>query len=93
MIEEMNDQEARKSILIRLRRVEGQVRGVQRMIENEADCGEIMNQIAAIKSAVSQVGLLVFENHARECIARSMQADDNEKSFDEIIKMMGRFIK
>ena len=93
MKDEMNDQDVRKSILIRLRRIEGQVRGVQRMIENEAECGEIMNQIAAIKSAVNQVGLLVFENHARECIARSLQEEDNEQSFDEIVKMMGRFIK
>ena len=87
------DQDSRKSILIRLRRIEGQVRGVQRMIEAEDECGEIMNQIAAIKSAVNQVGLLVFENHARECIARSLQEEDNEQSFDEIVKMMGRFIK
>ncbi|HPT69713.1 MAG TPA: metal-sensitive transcriptional regulator [Syntrophomonas sp.] len=93
MKDEMNDQDVRKSILIRLRRIEGQVRGVQRMIENEAECGEIMNQIAAIKSAVNQVGLLVFENHARECIARSLQEEDNEQSFDEIVRMMGRFIK
>ncbi|HZK86604.1 MAG TPA: metal-sensitive transcriptional regulator [Syntrophomonas sp.] len=87
------DQDSRKSILIRLRRIEGQVRGVQRMIEAEDECGEIMNQIAAIKSAVNQVGLLVFENHARECIARSLREEDNEQSFDEIVKMMGRFIK
>jgi len=93
MKDEMNDQDAHKSILIRLRRIEGQVRGVQRMIENEAECSEIMNQIAAIKSAVNHVGLLIFENHARECIARSLQEEDNEQSFDEIVKMMGRFIK
>jgi DNA-binding FrmR family transcriptional regulator len=93
MAEDMNNQNTRKNVLIRLRRIEGQVRGVQRMIENETECSEIMNQIAAIKSAVNQVGLLVFENHARECIARSLQEEDNEQSFDEIVKMMGRFIK
>lgn len=93
MKEEMNEQEARKNVLIRLRRIEGQVRGVQRMVENEAECSEIMNQIAAIKSAVNQVGLLVFESHARECIARSLHEEDNEQSFEEIVKMMGRFIK
>ncbi|NLV20748.1 MAG: metal-sensitive transcriptional regulator [Syntrophomonadaceae bacterium] len=93
MKQEINDQDSRKKVLIRLRRIEGQVRGVQRMIENEAECSEIMNQIAAIKSAVNQVGLLVFENHARECIARSLSEEDNEQSFDEIVKMMGRFIK
>lgn len=93
MVKNNNDKDSRKSILIRLRRIEGQVRGVQRMIEAEDECSEIMNQIAAIKSAINQVGLLVFESHARECIARAFHEEDNEQSFDEIVKMMGRFIK
>ena len=52
----------RKSVISRLRRIEGQVRGVQRMIEEEGDCGEILNQIAAIKSAVNHAGIVIFEN-------------------------------
>lgn len=83
----------KKSILLRLRRIEGQVRGVQRMIEEDEECGEIMNQIAAIKSAVNHVGILFFENHARDCIFRSINEEDNEQVFNEIVKMMGRFIK
>ncbi len=81
-----------KNLLLRLRRIEGQVRGVQRMIEDGQDCNEIMNQITAIKAAVQQVGILVFENHARECIYRSGTRADDE-SFDELVKMMSRFIK
>jgi len=83
----------KKNILLRLKRIEGQVRGVQRMIEAEDECSEIMNQVAAIKSAINQVGILVFENHARECIYKSINEEDNEQSFNEIVKMMGRFIK
>lgn len=83
----------KKSILLRLKRIEGQVRGVQRMIEEEAECNEIMNQIAAIKSAVNHVGILVFESHARDCIYRAVNEQDNEQSFNEVVKMMGRFIK
>lgn len=93
MEQEIFKSDQRKNIIVRLRRIEGQVRGVQRMIENEAECSEIMNQVAAIKSAVNQVGLLVFENHARDCIARSLSEDDDGESFDEIVKMMGRFVK
>jgi DNA-binding FrmR family transcriptional regulator len=85
--------EIRRKIISRLRRIEGQVRGVQRMVEEEADCGEILNQIAAIKSAVHHAGVLMFENHAQECIARSLQQGDQEQSFDEIVRVMGRFIK
>ncbi|MDD4171542.1 MAG: metal-sensitive transcriptional regulator [Syntrophomonas sp.] len=85
--------ETRRKIISRLRRIEGQVRGVQRMVEEEADCGEILNQIAAIKSAVHHAGVLMFENHAQECIARSLKEGDQERSFDEIVRVMGRFIK
>ncbi len=85
--------EVRKKVIARLRRIEGQVRGVQRMIEEEADCGEILNQIAAIKSAVHHAGIIMFENHAQECIARSLQQGDHDQNFEEIVKVMGRFIK
>lgn len=85
--------ETRRKVIARLRRIEGQVRGVQRMIEEEADCGEILNQIAAIKSAVHHAGIIMFENHAQECIARSLQQGDNDQKFEEMVKVMGRFIK
>ncbi len=83
----------RKSVISRLRRIEGQVRGVQHMIEEEADCGEILNQIAAIKSAVNHAGIVIFENHARQCINKSLNETDQDQSFDEIVRVMSRFIK
>lgn len=86
------EQDNRKDVILRLKRIEGQVRGVQRMIEDESDCSEILNQIAAVKSAINRVGILMFENHARECILNSVN-DNNEERFQEIINMMGRLIK
>lgn len=82
-----------KKVISRLRRIEGQVRGVQRMIAEEADCSEILNQIAAIKSAVHQAGVIIFEHHAQECIARSLQKGDSGEAFEEMVKVMGRFLK
>ena len=61
----MSEEDPRKSIIMRLRRIEGQVRGVQRMIEEGSDCGEVLNQVAAIRSAVNQVGLLVLKTMPR----------------------------
>ncbi|HAA09566.1 MAG: metal-sensitive transcriptional regulator [Syntrophomonadaceae bacterium] len=89
----MGEEDARRNILMRLRRIEGQVRGVQRMVEQEADCGEILTQVAAIKSAVNQVGLLVFENHAQDCLASITQGDSDEEGLKEIVAMMGRLIR
>lgn len=83
----------KRKVISRLRRIEGQVRGVQRMIEEEADCSEILNQITAIKSAVHQAGVIIFQSHARECIARSLQEGESDQSFEEMVQVMGRFIK
>jgi DNA-binding FrmR family transcriptional regulator len=83
----------RKKLIARLKRIEGQVRGVQRMIQEEADCSEILNQIAAIKAAIHHAGIIVFENHAQECIARSLDQEDSVQNLDEIVKVMGRLIK
>lgn len=85
--------EVRRKVIARFKRIEGQIRGVQRMIEEEADCGEILNQIAAIKSAVHHAGVIMFENHAQECIAKSLEEGGRQQSFDEIVRVMGRFIK
>lgn len=86
--------DSRKNVILRLKRIEGQVRGVQRMIEEEAHCSEVLNQISAIKSAISQVGLIVFENHAHDCIRQVLSnEDDSEEKFDEIINMMNKLVK
>lgn len=82
-----------KSIILRLRRIEGQVRGIQRMIEEEADCADVLNQITAIKSAINHVGILLFESHAKDCIYKALHEEETEERFDEIIKMMGRLVK
>lgn len=85
--------DARKDVLLRLRRIEGQVRGVQRMIEEEAECAEILNQVAAIKSAINHAGILVFENHASECIFQALNEGEDGNNLKEIVNLMGRLIK
>lgn len=86
------DETRANDVMLRLKRIEGQVRGIQKMLTNEADCTEIINQVAAVRSAIARVGVIVFESHARECLI-NMQNDDSEYDFDEIITLMSRFIK
>lgn len=82
-----------KDILTRLRKIEGQVRGVQRMVESESECNEILNQIAAIRAAVNKVGIMVFEYHAYECLINALDEQSNSEAFQEIISTMSRLIK
>jgi DNA-binding FrmR family transcriptional regulator len=64
----------KEALLRRLRRIEGQVRGVERMVEDERYCVEILDQIAAARTALEQVGLRLLEDHARHCV-REGRAD------------------
>lgn len=64
-------------VLLRLRRIEGQVRGVQRMVEEGRDCREIVNQVAAIKAALTSVSTVVLECYTRNCLDDSSQDRDD----------------
>ncbi|MFB5191166.1 metal-sensitive transcriptional regulator [Alicyclobacillus fastidiosus] len=84
----------RDDLLRRLKRVEGQVRGVQKMIEEDRYCVDILVQIAAIKSAVHKVGLSVLESHTRGCVADAlMNASDGEEKIDELMEVIRQFTK
>lgn len=63
----------REEVLLRLRRIEGQVRGVQRMVEEGRDCREIVTQVAAIKSALASVSGVVLQCYATGCLDESDQ--------------------
>lgn len=80
-------------LLKRLRRIEGQVRGVQRMIEQEKYCVDILVQIAAVRSALDRVGLILLEDHTRGCVARAIRNDDGDGAISELTDVMKRFLK
>lgn len=73
-------------ILARLRRMEGQVRGVQRMVEGDEYCLDVLTQLSAVIAAARGIGLLVLEDHVRGCVANALRADDDDQAHqDEIM--------
>jgi DNA-binding FrmR family transcriptional regulator len=76
------------ALLKRLRRIEGQVRGIQKMVEDERYCIDVLTQLAAVTSALDGVGLLVLEDHVRHCV----RAGGDEK-VDEVIEAVGRLLR
>ena len=81
-------------ILARLRRMEGQVRGVQRMVEEDQYCLDVLTQLSAIIAAARQTGLLVLEDHVRGCVLGSEHAEDpidREELLTELIGAIDRF--
>ncbi len=73
-----------------LRRVEGQVRGIQRMVEQERYCVEVLNQIAAARMALARLALIVLEDHTGGCVSRAVTEDERK---DEIIKELMDVVK
>lgn len=79
----------------RLRRIEGQVRGLQRMVEEERYCAEIMTQIASVQEALRSVGRELMRNHLKHCAASAIRAGDEqaEAMYDELIDLMYRHVR
>jgi len=61
----------RKDVLLRLRRIEGQIRGLQRMVEEEVACADILTQVAAVTAAVKKVGTVVVKTYMEECLGKT----------------------
>jgi DNA-binding FrmR family transcriptional regulator len=77
-------------ILARLRRMEGQVRGVQRMVEEDKYCVDVLTQISSIIAAARSIGLVVLEDHIHGCV---LTADDKEVAATELMEAIERFTK
>jgi DNA-binding FrmR family transcriptional regulator len=86
----------RQRLLNRLRRVEGQVRGIEKMVEDDRYCIEILTQIAATTTALESVGLKILEEHTRHCVARALASGDEavaQEKTEELLAAVQRFSK
>ncbi|WP_239254433.1 metal-sensing transcriptional repressor [Listeria ilorinensis] len=86
-------QEETKLILNRLRRVEGQIRGIQQMVEEDRYCTDILVQISAANSALKKVGLQVLEHHTAHCVVKATEEGENQKVMDDLISAIRQFSK
>jgi CsoR family transcriptional regulator, copper-sensing transcriptional repressor len=75
----------KQQIQNRLRRIEGQVRGLQRMVEEEAYCVEVLTQIASIVSAAEEVALILLEDHIEHCVKEAIA--DGERAEDKVAEL------
>lgn len=83
----------KQQILERLKKIEGQVRGVQRMVEEDRYCVDVLVQVAAIKAALNKVGLALMEGHARGCMQAAVRRGEGDEAVSELMDVLERFIK
>lgn len=86
------DPERKDRNLKRLRRIEGQVRGLQKMVEDDRYCADIMIQISSVQEALRAVSRELMRNHLRHCATAAIRAspEDAEQMYDELVDLMSR---
>jgi DNA-binding FrmR family transcriptional regulator len=81
------------TVLNRLRRIEGQVRGLQRMVEEERYCVDVLGQISSVTSALERVGLLLLNDHIRHCVRDSLADGGKDDKVEELVGAVDRFLR
>jgi DNA-binding FrmR family transcriptional regulator len=80
----------KKALQDRLRRIEGQVRGLQRMVDEDQYCIDILTQLNSVQAALRAVGMGLLDDHVRHCVRESIERGDGEVKIEELMSAVGR---
>ena len=86
------EDEEYKALQNRLKRIEGQVRGVQKMLDEEAYCTDVLTQVSAIQSALNSFSKELLENHIRTCVVEDIK-NGNDEVVSDLVKTMQKLMK
>lgn len=87
-----HSQQVKNNLTSRLNRIEGQIRGVRRLIENDTYCDDVLTQIAAAQSALNSVSRILLEGHMKSCVVERIREGD-EEVIDELMVTVNRLMK
>ncbi len=90
----MSNEASQKNIITRLRTLKGHISGIEKMVEENKNCDEVLVQIAAIKSSIHKIGMIMVEEHALDCLLNPEGKDvmDKEK-VEKVIKTLISYMK
>lgn len=83
----------KQQIINRLKRIEGQVRGIQKMIDEDRYCVDVLVQVSAINAALKRVGFSLLERHTNHCVSHAIKSGEGEESIAELMKVIEQFSK
>lgn len=91
----LNSKNDKSKLITRMKRIEGQVKGIQQMLEDERYCVDILTQISAVRSALGAVGNILLENHIRGCVVESVERDASDKDdmIEELVSLINKYSK
>ena len=82
----------RKDVKDRLSRIEGHIAGIQRMIDEDRECSELLTQIAAVRAALDTVGKILLEDHLESCMVEAVKSGNYEEFLEDLKKALSRFL-
>jgi DNA-binding FrmR family transcriptional regulator len=85
------DDADKAALLTRLRRIEGQVRGIAKMVDEDRYCIDVLTQLSAVRAAVDRVGLEVIGEHVRHCVVHAPEGERDDRA-EELSVALGRFV-
>lgn len=83
----------KQSLIRRLKRIEGQIRGIQRMVDEDRYCPEVLVQLAAVRAGLDKVGLELIEGHTRGCLRAAIARNQGDEAIDELMEVLAQFLK
>ena len=90
------DPAIKRAVLTRLRRIEGQVRGLQKMVEEERYCADVLMQVGSVQEALRGVGRALLRNHLKHCASEAIRSGDPERAetmYDELMELFYRSVR
>lgn len=83
----------KEKLNLRLRKIEGQIRGIQKMIDDDKYCVDILTQINAVRGALKKAGLQILDRHTHGCVQRAIKDEKGEAIIDELMDVINKFTK
>jgi DNA-binding FrmR family transcriptional regulator len=82
-----------KRAISRINRIEGQVRGIRKMIEDDRDCFDVLKQLAATGGAIRSLGMLILEDHLHGCVAQAIRNESDDDLIHQVMDIFNKFSK
>ncbi len=84
--------EHRQQVINRLARIEGHIRAIKRMVEEDKPCPDVLMQIAAVRAALNGAGRVILEDHLQSCMVEAVEKDDYQRALQDLKNSLDKFI-
>lgn len=89
----MENKQAKLEVLARLKNIKGHIAGIERMVEEDQTCSNVLIQLSAIRASIEKVGIYILENNAVECLTNSKQNPEDKEKVEQVVKQILTFLK